>query len=264
MPHLVIANIAIGESIAGISRYTSERDIPLQIIDLGSGSGATLGGVTLGLSKGVEMGGRIDPTKLTIAGIEGTVPMFDQLTDFSEISLARLNEIGKLKSPLTAKMVTDIVNETLQPGEITLICGDIAKSIEALTPTDSQKEGLTVITANYSWHRLPTMTKDKIIKDIMSKNKNVIFLISDLVENGSEVNRRYFNFRDNGLLNCGNQGLDGIFMRNNLSVFDLNQTNAPRNMSPDLAAKIGDGVTSDSIFKVAYSGPLAQQIVENW
>ena len=97
------------------------------------------------------------------------------------------------------------------------------------------------------------------MKTMKAKCPNLIFIIADLVENASEVNRRYFNFRDNGLLNCGNSHLETLFGINGFDAYDLNPETAPSTMSEVFARKIGNGVTSDAIFKIAYTGELARK-----
>jgi hypothetical protein len=261
MPHLVISNIAIGEAVAATVIEASKNHLPVQIIDLGSGSGATLGGIVLGLDKAREMNAHVKNT--SIVGIEGTVPMFNQLDDFSGVAVERLNEISE-GDTFSKRHVKNPEWEMTTPNELLLICGDIPTALQAIDLTSTQSDGLTIITANYSWHRLPTMVKDRMIKTITSKSKNTIFLIADLVENGSEVNRRYFNFRDNGLLNCGNMHLRPFLRASGVSVAELNSDTAPQSMNPALTQKIGEGVTSDAIFYVAAKGGLAKRIVENW
>lgn len=262
MPHLAISNIAIGELVADIYGQTTHRNIPLQIIDNGSGSGATLAGIVLGLEKGIQSNGSVKPDQIGLTGIECTAPMFGQLQAFAEAAGRRLYYGSNGLMEMQTRMLTEPEAESIQPGELTVVFDDIAHATDTLMP--STENGLTVVTANYAWHRIPTEVKDKIVKVTTQRNENVIFLIADLVQNASEVNRRYFNFRDNGLLNPGNRHLLEIFAGNGLSFFELDEKRAPRSMDPRLARQIGQGVTSDSIFTAAYRGNLAREIVERW
>lgn len=255
MPHLVISNLGMGEIINKITSETLEEGISQTIIDNGSGSGATLAGSILGLTKDPQR----DISNTTIVGADSTIPMYNQLVDdFSKPAQERLG------TGFNIKKSTNPEKEVLDPGELLLVNGDIQSTINALQLSEQQRNGITVITANYSWHRIPSPIKDQIIKTVLEKSKNIIFLVADLVKNESVVNRGYFNLRDNGLLNCGNIGLDSLFRKNGVEVMELNEKTAPSSMDKALANKIGQGTTSDSFFYVAYSGEKAKNIVTNW
>lgn len=255
MPHLVISNLAMGEIVNAITARTSSEEISQTIIDNGSGTGATLAGTILGLTKDSQR----DISNTKIVGIDSTIPMYKRLIDdFSGPALERLGPDFNIKRSKNPE------SEKLERGELLLVNGDILSTINALQLSQHQADGLTIITANYSWHRIPSIIKDQIIKTVLKKSKNVIFLVADLVQNESVVNRRYFNLRDNGLLNCGNIGLDQQFKDNGVEIMELNEKTAPSSMNQALAKKIGDGATSDSIFYVAYNGDLARNIVTNW
>ena len=255
MPHLVISNLGIGEIVSHIFSKTSKKNIPLNIIDTGSGYGATLAGIILGLTNNRDQ----SLANVNLTGIDTATAMYNVLVDeFSTIASQRLGQNFNLKT------VTNPKKEVLDPNEFLLINGDMKQALAAINFSPQDANGLTVITANYSWHRIPSVIKDQMIKIILRKCKNPIFLVADLVENSSEVNKRYFNLRDNGLLNCGNRQLRATFKSNNMKVIDLNEQTAPLTMNNKLAKKIGQGTTSDSIFYVAYSGLVAENIVENW
>ena len=231
---------------------------------MGSGSGATLGGITLGLDKAMRAGAVLDPRSTSIVGIECTRPMFEQLEDFGFEALRRLNEVSRGVLPSQPVSIETPEWQYLSPGQLTLVYSGTAKAVQALEFAPENTDGLTVVTANYSWHRIPTVVKDSLVKTILGKSKNTVFIIADLVQNASVVNRRYFNFRDNGLLNCGNVNLDFVLDTNRVEHIELNETTAPAAMDPNLARKIGQGTTSDSIFRIGYKGDLAKSLVQAW
>ncbi len=265
MPHLVISNMGIGEAFGAINKAASKIGIPVWQIDIGSGSGTTIGGSFLGLIKAAEMGAKLDPRQLGVVGVEVTVPMFDQLNKFGQVAINKLNQALGSGEQMSLRTVRSSGSVPVKPGELLLVNGDAAKSVAALEfPDKTDKGGLKVVTANYSWHRLPTDVKGGLIKSVLQGSDDVIFLIADLAQNGSVVNRRYFNFRDNGLLNCGNIHLGYLWRTNGLASFELNENNAPSNMDPRLARRLSEGTTSDSFFQVAFKGPIAQEIVSTW
>jgi len=272
MPHLVISNFGIGEIMTEIITLRRGSPIPLTIVDAGSGTGATLAGIVMGLEEGVKCGGNLEGVSLL--GIEGTVPLYDQLYGFAEHATNRLNESYRTQlsrrldptRPVSefVAVASEMNPQSVQLGqnEFSVMCADIAGGLEALQFSQEQADGITVVTANYSWHRLPTNVKDGIMKNMKAKCSNLVFIVADLVENGSEVNRRYFNFRDNGLLNCGNTHLDSLFGINGFMSYYFDSETVPEPINSRLAQTISGGVTSDAIFKIAYSGDLARQVLD--
>lgn len=257
MPHLVISNMAIGQIVSALLQR-GKVDESFNIVDTGSGTGCTLAGSVLGVQDAAEKGSK-NP-RISMTGIEGGRKFFyDELVPFADAARGRMPDVSLDKTVLTKPS-----QHTVEGGQFNLIYGDILDSLKQLEFGKEVKNGVTVITANYVWHRLPRVVKDAMIKEITRKAPNAIFLVADLVQNASEVNRRYFDFRDNGLLNCGNVGLDNIFKSNGYRMFELNGATAPKSMDQRLAQQIGKGTTSDSIFYVAYRGEKAADLVENW
>lgn len=258
MPHLVLSNLAIGQLISAFLRRANKDD-NFSIVDTGSGTGTTLAGSILGIENAVNDGAEF--SGLNMVGIEGGRNFFDELEAFSPTAQSRIPD----------GFISEVETDTymfkgykLRLGNLNLIYGDILDTLKKLDFREVTRNGVVIVTANYVWHRLPSFVKQAIIDEISSKAPDSIFLVADLVKNGSEVNRRYFNFRDNGLLNCGNIGLDEQFKSSGFKLFELNAETAPSSMDIQLAEQIGRGTTSDSIFYVAYKGPKAAELVEGF
>lgn len=257
MPHLVLSNMAIGQIVSALLQRGKANEL-FSIIDTGSGTGCTLAGSVLGVRDAMDKG--FDSTRLSITGIEGGRKFFDgELVPFADVAMGKLSDVGLDKTIYRKPTRHEVAN-----GQFNLMYGDILESLKQLHFNKEVQNGVLVITANYAWHRLPRVVKDAMIKKITNQAPNAIFLVADLVQNASEVNRRYFNFRDNGLLNCGNVGLDDVFRFNGYRLIELNDATAPHSMDSRLAQRIGQGTTSDSIFYVAYRGKRAADLVENW
>lgn len=257
MPHLVLSNMAIGQIVSALLQR-GKADELFSIIDTGSGTGCTLAGSVLGVRDAMDKG--FDSTRLSLTGIEGGRKFFDEeLVSFADVTISKLPDVALEKTVYRKPTQHEVAN-----GQFNLIYGDILESLKQLRFSKKVQNGVVVITANYVWHRLPRVVKDAMIKEITNQAPNAIFLVADLVQNASEVNRRYFNFRDNGLLNCGNVGLDDVFRFNGYRLVELNDATAPSSMDARLAQRIGQGTTSDSIFYVAYRGERVADLVENW
>ncbi len=257
MPHLVLSNTAIGQIVSALLQRGKEGDL-FSIVDIGSGTGCTLAGSILGVRDSVENG--FNEKRLSMTGIEGGRRFFnDELLPFVDIAVDKLADFSLSKTVCYRPETHE-----LESGQFNLVYGEVLESLKQLRFSKEVQAGVVVITANYVWHRLPRAVKDAMIKEIAEKSPNSIFLVADLVQNASEVNRRYFNFRDNGLLNCGNVGLDDVFKFNGYRLIELNQSTAPKTMDARLAQQIGKGTTTDSIFYVAYRGSKAADLVENW
>jgi len=257
MPHLVLSNMAIGQIVSALLQRGKAGEL-FSIVDTGSGTGCTLAGSVLGVRDAMDKG--FDSTRLSITGIEGGRKFFDEeLAPFADVAIGKLPEVALDKTVHRKPTQHEVAN-----GQFNLMYGDILESLKQLRFSKEVQNGIVVITANYVWHRLPRVVKDAMIKEITNQAPNAIFLVADLVQNASEVNRRYFNFRDNGLLNCGNVGLDEVFRFNGYRLIELNDATAPGSMDSRLAEQIGQGTTSDSIFYIAYRGERAADLVENW
>lgn len=246
MPHLQLSNRAMRELVRAIVERTP-ADLLVQLIDLGSGTGATLAEAVLGLCDGADP---VAGSQLArIHGIEGSPQFVWELQgEFS----------------MHVRSLLDKTSASLYVDQFEIHEGNIPFVLEKLGLEVSNYASMTIVTANYVFHRLATPVKARIFKYLARHCENIIFLIADLKENASEVNRGYFNFRDNGLLNTGNIGLRKLLGSAGFSVFDLNQSTAPKTMNLALAKKIGQGPTSDAFFYVAYKGVRAEQIVRDW
>jgi len=258
MPHLVLSNMAIGQIVSALLQQ-GKADELVSIVDTGSGTGCTLAGSVLGIRDAMDAGANTN--RLSITSLEGGRKFFDEeLMPFSDVAVDRLSDLDLHKRVLKQPKIGYHVNQ----GQFNFIYGDILETLKQLKFSKEVQEGVVVITANYVWHRLPRVVKDAMIKEISKQAPNAIFLVADLVQNASVVNKRYFNFRDNGLLNCGNVGLDDVFRFNGYRLFELNEGTAPMTMDKRLASQIGQGTTSDAIFYVAYKGEKAADLVEKW
>lgn len=248
MPHLQLSNRAMRELVKAIFERTTAYE-PISLIDLGSGTGGTLAEIILGLCEATEAQKDEGTRIVRIHGIEGTPEFAEELQ-------------GKFFG--LAKGLLAQHDRSLDVRQFEIHEGNIPVALQELGLEVSGQKGITVVTANYVFHRLATPVKARILKYLADHCENIIFLIADLEKNASEVNRGDFNFRDNGLLNTGNVGLKYLLGRTGFMMFDLDQFTAPRAMNSALAKKIGEGTTSDAFFYVAYKGPEAERIADEW
>lgn len=252
MPHLTVSNWAIGQTLAGIYRNVSRlNDSPrpprLQVIDIGSGQGATVAAITDSLSS-EEVDNK---PVLSITGIEVTRGFYEDLSSFTE------NDQGASSLGLRPVRYNPEDGTSIsEPGTITTINADAVQALKNLDPFGDPNQ-LTVITANYSLHRLGRRKKMEIL-DFISQIPNVVFLIGDLAQNTSEVNRRYFNLGVNGPLNAGNLYMRELFESFGFDVADL-ETESPDSLDPRLAKRLAsDDKLKDGHFWIAHRGPLTE------
>lgn len=233
MPHLTLSNMAIGSSVSDILSSNELQNQKVTIVDTGSGTGATLAAVTLGIEQVKNMNNSI-----ALKGIEACQALFEKLqSDFL---------------PLLEQRTSNV--------EAEIVLGDILSEMEELP----KQEGFAIITANYVWHWLPSQYKQQLIKIISEKWENVIFLIGDLEKNESLVNRRYFDVAINGPLNTGNIGLQDLFLKNDYGINNLNVHFHSPSTADWLAKRIGQGTTADSLFYIAGKGEIAERILQTW
>ncbi|MDO8553710.1 MAG: hypothetical protein Q7S22_02795 [Candidatus Micrarchaeota archaeon] len=247
MPHLTVSNWAIGQTLAGIYRNVSRliRSPRIRVIDIGSGQGATLAAITNSLSS-EEVDNK---PVLSITGVEVTKGFYDDLSNFTETDQGA-SSLGLRPVRYRPEDGTSIS----EPGTITTINADAVQALKNLDTLGDPNQ-LTVITANYSLHRLGRRKKMEIL-DFISQTPNVIFLIGDLAQNTSEVNRRYFNLGVNGPLNAGNLYLRELFESFGFDVARLD-TERPDSLDPRLAKRLAsDDKLKDGHLWIAHRGAL--------
>lgn len=247
MPHLSVSNWAIGQIVAGVYRHLAQSSSGrLRIVDIGSGHGATIAAITssIGSLEGISR-----RPELAITGLEVTPEFYDELVEFAQKDegIAGLN------------LTQDSVIGASQPiisrfGTLTTARGDALNILQrSKLGSGVQDSDITVVTANYSWHRLSSRAK----ADIMSMFRslpNMIFIIGDLAQNTSIINSRYFNLGVNGPLNCGNLDLQHQFEQYGYFVVNL-ERQRPASLDPRLANRISrDDKTNDGHLWIARWG----------
>lgn len=249
MPHLTRTNLAIGQLLAHIGSQMEGR---LTVIDSGAGTGATLSAGISALNEGFEY------PETSILAIEPNPDFFAELQDLANRIIPRIRAINHNYRLLTLE------GGALDAGTNTLALANtsLEQAVKNLVvPQPSDKNDLTVVTANYVWHRLPAPVKSQVISEISQRSTNSMFLIADLMQNGSEVNRRYFNFGNNGPLNCGNLDLKHIFHGQGYEVRKLGHDFTPSTVHPKLVEKISQEADNDGHLWVACKGSEAERLV---
>jgi hypothetical protein len=246
MPHVIRTNLAIGQFVGRIAAQRSEN---LTIMDHGSGTGLTLASTIQAI------GETADYDNLNIFGIESNTDFFVHLEDFALDAMVKIQKQNPRFKLLYEK--ADQSTDTFY-----LINQDLVEAVENIGVLPNGNQDVAVTTANYVWHRLPTHVKERFVERIDFSTANSIFLIADLVQNGSQVNRRYFNFGNNGPLNCGNIGLIDTFIARGYKVRQLGQDVAPQAIHPKLIEKISAEAENDGHFIIAYKGEEAERLVE--
>lgn len=238
MPHLTRTNLAIGQLVKGI---TEGHEGILRIIDSGSGTGATLAAIVAGASEGSRNSG-LDTVSIT--GIESNPDFYASLQAFGEAAVTKLSEGGSNDAAI-----------------LRLVQGDILESVRTMEPLPHGKKDVTVLTGNYVWHRLPTEIKDRLVREISERSSNSIILLADLMQNASKVNRQYFNFGNNGPLNCGNIGLQQMLESHGYVVRDTAVDGVHPSIHPKLGEKIRQEAANDGRLWIAYKGSEAERLI---
>lgn len=179
MPHLVTGNLVLGYLVAAyiLDKFnTGTQDF--HITDLGSGSGSTIAGIVYGLSSIDDALSR--KISVTITGVEGCD--------------AHINILEDTMLPAIRDRVSRLNNMDVS---IDVAYADITRHGLAWAPAH-------IITTNYVLHRLADRDKDELVRYAMSSGNQVALLVSDMFRNTSLINRSYFNFGMNGILNPGN------------------------------------------------------------
>lgn len=247
MPHLTVTNWAIGQTLAGIYERAATLQVPrIRIFDVGSGQGATIAAVTNSIAK-VESSYK---PLLSITGLETTRGFYGDLAAFAE------NDPAAKSLGLEPVRYDPNSGESIsEPGKLTLVKSDAVsalKGVDMLPDSDN----LTIVTANYSFHRLGRREKMEIL-DTLGHVPNIIFVVGDLAMNASPVNRKYFNLGVNGPLNAGNLYLDGTFQSFGYDVLNLDDLK-PKSLDSRIAKRLSDDdKNKDGHLWVAHRGALA-------
>ena len=88
-----------------------------------------------------------------------------------------------------------------------------------------------------------------------------IVLLADLRANQSDVNERYFNFGNNGPLNCGNLGIEELFRSRGYTVSKLGDTSLNSVIDPRLNTTMIQEGKNDGFFWVAHRGEKAEKLI---
>jgi hypothetical protein len=246
MPHLTRTNLAIGQIVGGIARRNAGR---LTVIDNGSGTGATLAAIIGGISDADT-----DTSQLSITGVESNGDFYASLKEFGVSALTRLRQ----QNTGFRMEFSDDIYDGMEEETLCLVNDNLADSIAAAKDLPKGPNDVAVVTANYVWHRLTNRAKRGIIDKINEESSNSIFLIADLVENASTVNRRYFDFGNNGPLNCGNIALRQAFENSGFIVRDFAVEGPTGPVHPKLSEKIAAESANDGRLWVAYKGDAAK------
>lgn len=247
MPHLTRSNYIIGQLAR---HFAAQRQGRLTIIDTGSGTGPTLATIVAGI------GEVSDFTGISINSVESNPDFYGVLEDFAIEAMAKIqglnHDYGFAKGMEAFGSSEDLFS---------LAHLDIAELAAGLDVLPSGRQDVAVVTANYVWHRLTSGLKNRLVERVDNRTNNSIFLIGDLMQNGSEINRRYFNLGNNGPLNAGNLELRQIFEDNGYTVIKLGLDEAPAGLHPKLLEAVIADADNDGHFWIAYKGDEAQRVL---
>ncbi len=179
MGNLNIGNLSIGYMVKN-SILENKEEREFHFIDLGSGSGATLASICIGIMEAKKEG---------VSDISITIDSYEACYAF--------------KTLLENEMIPSI-KEKLPDIKVNLHYCDLTEATFISLPN-------RIFTSNYVFHRITDDKKEKIIEQIKSTNiSKTYFFFADMYRNTSSMpNRKYFNFALNGPLNPGN---DAEFM----------------------------------------------------
>lgn len=260
MPHLSVANWTLGQTVQhvfeGMARQPKGK---LEVVDMCSGTGATLAAITNRLSIASGQGYSLGPDRLAILGFEATPAFFEQLgADFLPNAQDQLQTLGITERTLVPAEEFD---HTAQPGEMTLVEGDVVKEVEKVDFSGLSAEDMVVATANYGFHRLSARRKSAVIKNLATAPNSVI-CIGDLRQNGSAVNRGYFNLANNGPLNAGNINLETHMQRHGYRTYTIGVEGFdPAFIEPALRARLASELENDGFVTIAVKGQKAFDLI---
>jgi len=251
MPHLTRTNFAIAQLIGAFAKNKAS-DGRLVALDCGSGSGATLVAMISELNRISDYEG------ISLFGIEPNPRYQAGLRAFAPTIMERIQAIN----PGFELITSDQSIEIERRHTLSLVEADIVSVMKGLKLSAMGEKDVAIMTANYSWHRLPSVVKAKMIERIKTEAPNSIFLVGDLQRNSSKVNRHYFNFGNNGPLNAGNLSLRHQFESQGYQVIKLGEDRPFKSIHPALADTIVREADNDGHFWIAYRGAEAQRLIE--
>ncbi|HEX5744297.1 MAG TPA: hypothetical protein VFX84_02490 [Candidatus Saccharimonadales bacterium] len=261
MPHLTVSNWAIGETVQHVYEAMAARSDAgrLHIIDMCSGTGATPAAIVNRLGVAQERGHGLDGDRLGIMSFETTPVFYDQLrTDYLPGARPHLEGLG-VKEFETARLA-DFHNQP-RTGTISLVAGDIVEGIVKLDMSEVTKDDVLVATANYGFHRLPSQRKDEIVQKL-SAAENSVIVVGDLRQNGSAVNRGYFNMSNNGPLNTGNLWLEDMLgMAGYVTRTIGHEGYEPDFVDAALRDRLHEQLDDDGFVTIAVKGPKANELL---
>ncbi len=237
MPHVTLTNWVIGEIAAGIYQAAARLRPPqrLRYFDLGSGSGGTAAATTACLANVVNI-----PRKppLAYTAIETTLELYDELRTFSREDEA-IKTLDLHSFPYNPKGKLSIS----EFGMFTSVKADVLSSLNSFLTRNIERTAdriadydTLIVTVNYAGHRFGTRKWEGII-ELFRYVPNVIFLICDLFENISAINRLFFNLSANGPLNPGNINLETSFKHKGFNIIDLDKEQ-PASLDRRLAERL--------------------------
>lgn len=252
MPHLTASNWAIGQLVAGAYKFASESELHprMRIFDIGSGQGATLAAIINSIGvESVE-----EAPEISITGLETTSDFYSDLAEFVE------GDNGARTLGLTPVRFDPMNGDPIsRPGTVTTVRGDAATVLNAIDYIDGPQ--INVFDANYSFHRLGRRKKMEIL-GALHNTPNVLFVVGDLMNNTSPVNRRYFNLGVNGPLNAGNLYLPELFQSYGFEIVDLAKER-PASLDPRLTDRLTkDSAKNDGHLWIAHRGKLAAEALQ--
>jgi hypothetical protein len=255
MPHLSVSNWAIGQTVAGIYEYLGRSQVGrLRIIDIGSGHGATTAAETNSI---VHVDGIDRRPEIAITALETTTEFYKELATFAE------NDHAASALDLERVRLNKGSDESISTfGTLTTVNDDAVEVMKKADMSEwADENDITVVTANYSFHRLPQSSKDAILERF-SHLPNVVFIVGDLAQNTSVINRRYFNLAANGPLNPGNRNLTKRFGKFGYDLVDL-EKQKPMSLDQRLAKRLSDDHrNNDGHLWIAYKGAVAAEALQ--
>lgn len=259
MPHLSVANWVIGQTAQHLYEKISEGpEGGLHVLDMCSGTGATLAAITDRLSQaqrlGHDMGGR-----LSVTGFEATPAFYAAL--IGDYLLGAKSKLEALEVGRAEMMPLANFHNQMRSGEINLVEGDVVEGIAKLDLSDISKDDVVLATANYGFHRIPSPRKAQIIRKL-AEVENSVIVIGDLRKNGSNVNRGYFNLANNGPLNTGNVGLEEELERHGYTARIIGREwFKPPYVDDVLRDRLHDELENDGFVTIAVKGPKAHELL---
>ncbi len=248
MPHLVRTNLAIGQIVGQLARDAKGN---FTVIDIGSGTGATLASIF------GELNGTHSFERTNVVAVEPSRDFARTLQDFA-IKAGKQAVKANPEFGISISSNSDLV---IAKPELQIVRKPISKVDLSNNVLPQGKDDIAVITANYSLHRLTSQDTAKLAKTLGESAQNVICLIADLMANGSEINRRHFNFGNNGPLNCGNLELQQALEAAGFVVRKVGEVAPPKPVHGALAEKIALEANNDGHMWIAFKGSEAERLV---